>query len=181
MNNKKIHYVFSGFIVMSILVTSPCLAQPYGKGIYDSNVPYGDQTSLSIATNGNVSISITPSSSGQLSKNTSTVIITSTDVVGYKLYIRALNGTFLDSSGSQIPASLNESPSSLAVNSWGYNLDASDNFVGITTSDILIKSTAMPVSFGENTNVTFGVYMDLTKTPGNYSTDIVYTAVPQTD
>lgn len=158
-----------------------CYAQPYGTGLYNEHVPYGSWTSLSIATNGNISIPITPTDSGVLATGTSNVTVTSTDVKGYKLYIRALSNSYMDNLGAQLPASGNGTPAALLVNTWGYNTDASSNFSGISLSDTLIHSTATPVSSGEVTNVTYGIKLDMGKPAGKYTAYVVYTAVPQTN
>ncbi len=156
-------------------------ASPYGKGVYGANVPYGSQTALSIATSGNVSIPITPTSSGVLATGTSTVTVTSTDVTGYKLYVRALTSTNMNNLGALLPASANGSPAALAINTWGYNTDASNNFAGMTLTDTLIRSVTGPVSAGDPTAVTYGIKLDLSKPAGNYLATVIYTAVPQTN
>jgi len=168
-------------IAISLLITPSSYAQPYGKGIYNENVPYGNQTSLSIATSGNISIPITPTASGILATNNSAVTVTSTDIKGYKLYIRALNNTSMNNSGALLPASSNNSPAELAVNTWGYNTDLSTNFVGLSLTDTIIRSTTIPASNGDTTTITYGVKLDMAKPAGNYIANIVYTAVPQTD
>lgn len=168
-------------LLTSVIFAPVSVAQPYGKGIYNANVPYGSQTSLSIATNGNVTIPITPTSSGVLATGTSTITVTSTDVKGYKLYVRALTNTNMDNLGTLLPASVNVSPASLATNTWGYNTDASTNFAGITLSDVLIRSITTPASSGDVTTVTYGINLDLAKPAGNYVSTVIYTAVPQTD
>lgn len=164
-----------------VFISFACNAQPYGKGTYDVDVPYGDQTSLSISTDGNVNVPITPTSSGVLATGNSEITVTSTDVKGYKLYIRALSSTDMDNLGAKLPASANVTPAALAVNTWGYNTDASTDFVGITTGDVLIHAISVPASSGDITNVTYGIKLDLAKPAGNYTASIVYTAVPQTD
>ena len=168
-------------LVIGTLVPSISHAQPYGKGIYNENVPYGGQTALSIATSGNINIPITPTTSGVLATGASVVTVTSTDVKGYKLYIRSLNSTNMDNLGALLPASANGSPAPLAVNTWGYNVDASTNFAGITLTDTLIRSITIPASSGDITTVTYGMKLDLAKPAGNYIASVVYTAVPQTD
>lgn len=179
--NKKIYlYLILSIIVFGFLSASSSLAQPYGVGTYNSILPYGNQTSLSISTDGNVSITVTPTLGGELSKASSTVTVSSTDIIGYKLYIRALSNTYLSNGSMQIPASENETPQPLDVNTWGYNIDSSDNFFGITNSDVLIKSTSGPALIGENTTVTYGLKVDMSKGAGGYSAGVVYTAVPQT-
>lgn len=180
MKKRRRLSVAAVFLVILLLPTITS-AQPYGKGIYNTEVPYGSQTSLSIATNGNISIPITPGTGGSLTTGVSTVTITSTDVMGYKLYIKALSSTNMDNLGTPLPTSLNGAPAPLAVNTWGYNTDASANFVGITLTDTLIRSITTPASSGSITNVTFGANVDLLKPIGNYTANIIYTAVPQTN
>ena len=178
---KKTISFISFLIIVNSTMVSVCFAQPYGKGIYNANVPYGKQTSLSISTNGNVNIPISPTTNGTLATGTSTITVISTDVKGYKLYIRALTNTNMNNSGTLLPTSANGSPAALAINTWGYNTDASNNFTGMTLNDALIRSTSSPVSSGENTSITYGIKLDMTKPAGNYSVSVVYTAVPQTD
>ena len=180
--NKTIPFItFVIAISFSLLLPCQSYAQPYGKGIYGANVPYGDQTSLSIATNGDINVQITPTNSGILSTGTSIVTITSTDVMGYKLYIRALSDTNMNNLGALLPASANITPAALINNTWGYNTDATTNFTGITLSDILIRSITTPAPSGDITNVTYGIKLDMAKPAGSYVASIVYTAVPQTD
>ena len=179
---KRIKYnvllVFSAVIV-NLALLSTCYAQPYGVGTYDANVPYGSQTSLTISAS-NVSISLSPTSSGVLASTTGNVTVASTDVKGFKLYVRSLTTTNMNNLGTLLPTSANGSPAALAVDTWGYNLDASTNFVGMTLSDVLIKSITTPATSGDTTPVTYGVKLDLAKPAGSYSTSVIYTAVPQT-
>jgi hypothetical protein len=173
-------------VILSIIITpiiAPLVsyAQPYGEGIYNENVPYGGQTELAIETSGNINVPITPTSDGVLATGISTITVTSTDVVGYELYIRALTSTDMDNLGTPLPASANSTPAALAINTWGYNTDASSNFVGITLTDILIHSLVGPASSGDITDVTYGMKLDLSKPAGDYEASVVYTAVPQTD
>ncbi len=175
--------VLATLLASSFIITAPviCFAQPYGKGIYNADVPYGSQTSLSIATNGNLDIPITPTTSGTLAIGTSVVTVTSTDAKGYKLYIRSLGSTDMNNLGTPLPASANSSPATLDINTWGYNTDASNNFVGISLNDTLIHSVTTPTSSGDITNITYGIKLDLAKPAGNYVATVIYTAVPQTD
>lgn len=183
---KKTTFFFGifGTIFALLIIYSAsyqCKAQPYGEGIYNEDIPYGNMTSLSIATDGNVNIPISPDSNGVLNTGTSNITVTSTDVNGYKLYLRALNNIEMTNDGSSIPASSNETPAELDTNTWGYNTDDSNTFVGITLTDTLIRSVSNPVKSGSTTTVTYGVKLDLSKPSGSYSSTVVYTAVPQTD
>lgn len=156
-------------------------AQPFGKGKYGANVPYGSQTSLTISTNGNVLIQVTPTDAGTLGTASGTVTVASTDVVGYDLYISALSSTNMTNGAYTLAASANGSPAALAVNTWGYNTNASSNFVGITTSPVLLHTLTGPATAGDTTTVTYGVKVNNAKPAGNYVTSVVYTAAPQTD
>ena len=100
MKKIVIIFVFCLTFLINFVLPTLCLAQPYGKGVYGSNVPYGDLTSLSIATSGNISIPITPTSTGTQATGDSIITVTSTDVMGYKLYIRALSDTNMNNLGS---------------------------------------------------------------------------------
>ena len=167
--------------VAGALIPVVCFASPYGEGIYDENVGYGSQTSLSIATDGNVSIQDSPATGGTLATGTSHVTVTSTDVVGYKLYVQALSSSSMDNLGTPLPASGNSSPAPLSVDTWGYNTNGSSNFTGILTSNTLIKSVTGPKPAGDITTFTYGVNIDLAKPAGNYTASILYTAAPQTN
>lgn len=158
-------------------------AQPYGKGLYDENVPYGDETSLSIVTNGDVFITgVTPIPGGATGTGTSNVTVTSTDVKGFKLYVRALATTDMDNLGTPLAASSNtfSSPGALAINTWGYNINGSSNYAGMTLTDQEVKSVTTP-AINNVTAFTYGIRVDLLKPAGNYVAAVVYTAVPQTN
>lgn len=156
-------------------------AQPYGTGKYGEDVPYGSATSLTISTSGDIAIVITPTDSGTLGTALNTVTVSSTDVVGYKLYVRADGSTDMVNGPFSIPASANGLPAPLENNTWGYNTDSSDDFVGMTDSDVLIKTLDGPATDGDDTDVTYGVKVDHSEPAGSYSTTVIYTAVPQTD
>lgn len=173
-------------IVLAIAFFSTSLgneavASPYGAGKYSANVPYGGQTQLTLSTSGNIVLSVVPSDSGALATASGTVTVISTDVVGYKLYVRSLTSTNMVNGAVIIPTSANGSPASLAVNTWGYSLSGGGTFTGMSLSDTLIRSATQPYTGGDVTTVTYGVNVNNTKKAGNYSNSVVYTAVPQTN
>lgn len=180
---KTISILIGVFTVAgSVFLSVETFAQPYGAGTYGEDVPYGGETALSIATDGNVTIpSITPLTGGTSASGNSVVTVTSTDVVGFELYVRGLASTAMNNLGDTIPASGNGSPAALAVNTWGYNVNGSANYVGMTLSDVLVKSFVGPASSGDITTFTYGIRVDLSKPAGTYTTSVIYTAVPQTD
>ena len=171
---------FLSTIAIGFIFQVSAYAQPYGKGVYDSNVPYGNQTSLSISATG-ATLAVSPTNSGNLGTASSPVTVTSTDVVGYKLYIRAIGSTALTAGVSSIPASANVTSATLLVNTWGYNTTAAATFIGITSSDVLLKNALGPFSTGDITTITYGLNVDLAKSAGTYASNVIYTAVPQTN
>lgn len=188
---KKLTIILLLALVNVLALSVVSRAQPYGVGLYNENVPYGSETSITISTNavdGNVAIpTITPIDGGALGTATNIITITSTDVIGYKLYIGADGSTDMDNLGTYLPTSANTygnpATNPLAVNTWGYNIDGSViNFCGmpLDSSRQLIKTVTTPIS-NDNTTITYGLKIDMAKPAGNYAVDVVYTAVPQTD
>jgi hypothetical protein len=171
------------FIAVFSFILTPVSAAPYGAGNYGIDVPYGTETSITISAS-SVSLTAVPSGSGNLTTANSVVTVNSTDVVGFKLYISAIGSANLvtGSPVSTITASSNlpGSPAALATNTWGYNTNASANFVGLTTSNVEIKDFLGPARLGEDTTVTYGVMLDFAKRAGSYSATVLYTATPQT-
>lgn len=175
---------FFGFvIVFGFLYSQLALANPYGFDNYGGNIPYGSETMLTIATNGDVTI---PVQSGVLSTtqlNPTTITVTTTDQHGYILYIRSLSSTSMSNAGNNITASANVSPGALADNTWGYTTNAGDlnNFTGITATDASIKSASSGPYYptGNATDVFFGIKVASDRPAGNYTSNVVFTAVAQ--
>jgi len=168
-------------VVFAIISAAPAVyASPFGQGVFGADVPFGSATSLAIALGGSVDLSLTPNGSNFVGSGSHTITVTSTDVVGYNLYIYAPGGTNMTSTTSTIPASLNGTASSLAVNTWGYNIDGSSNYKGVTTTPTLLKTASGPYKNGNNTTVTYGVITDVTKAEGSYAVNVTYTAVALT-
>lgn len=155
-------------------------AAPYGQGIYNADVPYGSETSLSISAGSGVNLSLNPSVSGTLASASGFVTVYSTDVVGYKLYLRAIGSTDMTQGANVIPTSGNVTAAPLAINTWGFNTDASSNFIGIALTDTLLKDASGPFSAGDSTMVTYGLNIDRSKPAGSYTSNVMYTAVPET-
>lgn len=175
--------ILAGLCISTIvfIVDSTTYAQPYGQAKYSANVPYGGQTQLSIATSGNLALSMTPTGSTTLGSVSGTVTVTNSDVSGYRLYVRALNSSNMVNGSAILGASSNVSAAALAANTWGFNLDSSTNFMGLSTSDTLIKSTSNPATTGDTSTVTYGVNVDSTQPAGVYTSTVLYTAVPRTN
>lgn len=154
-------------------------ASPFGQGVFGADVPFGSDTSMSIALSGPVSIVATDQGNGTFAGTGShTVTVTSTDVVGYRLYTYAPGGTTMTSASDTIAASANSTAAALATDTWGYNTAGSTtNFIGMTTTPMVIRDASGPYKNGDATTVTYGVKVGKTKGAGNYSTAVVYTAV----
>lgn len=168
-----------GFGVAFLSWPSPANASPFGWGVFGANVPFGSSTSLSIALGGNVAINLTPDGLSNLSGTGShTVTITSTDVVGYQLFVHATSSTDMASGGATIPASSNSTPAVLALNSWGYNTTGSaTNFLGMPATSTLLKDANGPFTSGDPTTITYGAYVGSTQPAGTYNVAVTYTAV----
>ena len=167
------------FTLLSIAPTAS--ASPFGQGVFGAHVPFGSVTSLTIALGGNVTLNLTPSGGNFVGAGSHTITVTSTDVVGYSLYIYSPGSTTMTSGVDTIPASSNTSAASLLVNTWGYNTDGSANYLGMTTAPTLLKTATGPYESGDNTTVTYGVLTSASKSDGSYAVSVVYTAVALND
>jgi len=180
MRYRLILALFS-IIAIAFVVDYTASAQPYGMGAYGSNTPYGGETSLSISATSGVNMTINPATTGTLATAAGNVTVYSMDVVGYKLYIKAVGSTAMTMVGANIPASANVTAATLAINTWGYNTTGGTNFIGVTTVDSLLKNATGPYSTGDATTVTYGLNIDRSKSAGSYASNVIYTAVPQTN
>jgi len=156
-------------------------ASPFGQGVFGAHVLFGSVTSLAISLGSNPTVGLTPSGSNFVGSGSHTITVTSTDVVGYSLYIYGAGSTSMSGAGSTIPASSNGAAGPLAVNTWGYNTDGSSNYVGLTTTPTLFKTATGPYESGDNTTVTYGVLTDVTAPAGSYTVSVTYTVVAKTD
>lgn len=161
-------------------LSPPAYASPFGQGIFGANIGFGAATSLSVALSGNVNLNLTSNGSQYAASGSHTITVTSSDVVGYSLYAYALGNSAMTSGASTIPASSNSTAGTLALNTWGYNLDGSANYLGMGTTPQLIKTSSgtnlSTYKSGETTTVTYGVATDFIKPAGSYSVSVVYIA-----
>ncbi len=167
-------------LLASFAIQHPALAQPFGAGVYGADVPFGDLTSVAINISDPIDLTLLPSGGNFSGNDSHTVTITSTDVVGYQLFVKATSTTALTQGANTIATSANSSPTTLAVNSWGYNTTSStNNFRGMTLSDVLIKNATGPHKSGDATIFTYGALVDMTKPSGTYTVNVTYTAIGQ--
>jgi len=163
------------FAVLSFVPTAS--ASPFGQGVFGADVPFGSATSLTIALGGSVALDLLPNGSNFSGSDSHTVTVTSTDVVGYNLYIYSPGGTTMTAGSDTIAASGNSTPGALTTDTWGYNIDASSNFLGMTTTPALLKQALGPYKLGDITTVTYGVLAGGSKSAGSYTVSVTYTAV----
>lgn len=180
---KVMHIALTAItLVITMMAQQPVAASPFGQGVFGADVPFGGATSMSIALGSNVNFTLSAASFPSISGSGShTITVTSTDVVGYTLYVYAPAGTSLVNGASTIPASGNTTAGPLSNNTWGYNTNGSSNYVGVTTTPIAFKTGIGPFKTGDNTTVTYGVLTDFQKRPSDYTATVVYTAVALND
>lgn len=169
------------FVLGSTVFSLPVVAAPFGAGVFGEDVPFGSATSISIATNGNVGITASPSGSTFSGQGSHIITVTSTDVNGYELYIKSPLSTAMSNGIDTIPASSNSNLAPLAMNTWGYNTNGSGNYKGVQTTDTLIKDMTGPYKNGDATTVTYGILANTTKSSGAYTVGVTYTAVGKTN
>ncbi len=164
-------------LFLTASISASVTASPFGQGVFGADVPFGSGTSMTVALGGNPSLSLTPSGGNFEGSGSHTLTVTTTDVVGYRLYIYATN-TNMTNGAENIAASANGSPATLAANTWGYNTTGStSNFMGVTNTPVVLKDANGPYKNGDNTTVTYGVKVSATKGAGDYASSVVYTAV----
>ena len=169
-----------GVIVLAFCYVSQqsSYASTFGAGVFGANVPFGSLTSISIALSNNVAITMAANGGTLQGTGSHSITVTSTDVVGYDLYINATAATSMDNGASTIPASANATAAPLSLNSWGYNTTGSTtDFKGITTTQSLINSGTGPFTGGDITPISYGALIDMNKASGVYAVDVTYTAV----
>lgn len=156
----------------------PASASPFGWGKFGANVPFGSATSLSISLGGNVALNLTANGSTFTGTGSHIVTVTSTDVVGYMLYAHTTGSSNLANGSATIAASSNSTAGPLATGTWGYNTTGSTtNFLGMASTNSLLKDASGPFTSGDATTVTYGALAPATQAAGNYSVAVTYTAV----
>ncbi len=170
-------------VVFGLLSFAPsAAASPFGEGLFGADVPFGSLTSLSINLGSSVNLTLAPSGPNFIGNGSHTINVTSTDVVGYSLYLYSAGSTNMTNGTDTIPASSNGAAAALATNTWGYNATGSTtNYLGITTTPVLLKTAIGPYKNGDSTTVTYGVLTDITKSSGDYTSTVTYTAVALND
>lgn len=179
---SRLHIVSVFLLLLICLPVCAASASPFGQGVFGADVPFGANTSLTISLGSNVSLNLSPSGGNLSGTGSHTITVTSTDVIGYKLYAFSPFGTAMTNGSETINASSNNSPASLTTDTWGFNTTGSTtNFLGMPATPVLIKDASGPYKNGDATTVTYGVLASKIKGAGNYSVGVVYTAVAENE
>lgn len=180
---RKFRYASLVVFALCSIGAQTVAASPFGQGVYGADVPFGAGTSLSVAFSGAPHLQVDIPSSGTFSgTDAHTITVTSTDVVGYRLYVYSPTSTTMTNGSETVAASSNTSLGTLATDSWGYNITGStSNFIGMTTTPVLLRDRTGPFKSGDSTTVTYGMKVDQTKGAGDYSAAVVYTVVGKSE
>ena len=187
MSGKRATRRIAGGILASIMLLLlpylPTYATPFGKGVFGAQTPFGSADSLSMSLGSNVSITLAPSGSTFSGTGSHVVTVTTTDAVGYTLYAHTTGSTnMVSTGGATIAASSNSTLSALANNTWGYNTTGSTtNFLGMGSTDTIIKDANGPYETGDPTTLTYGAIVDAVQPAGSYSVAVTYTAVAKNE
>lgn len=162
-------------------------------------------TSITIATSGTVNLAITPVTGGAQTTGSDTVTVTTNNATGYNLSLKDSDAsTALTNGANTIPASSSTtwgSPTALANNTWGYGIASSTvgltagsgfdsaysalsnqptdshKFLGVKTTDQLVRTTSTAAGTGDTTTVWYSAKVDMTKPVLTYTTTVTYTAL----
>lgn len=172
----------------------------YGSGTYGS-CEYGSVCSITLTSNSNVSLNVTPTSGGSCTIQSDTASVMTDDSNGYTLTLAdnstntaLINGSATIGAGSGTFAS----PAALSGNAWGYRVDGLGSFGGGPTtgqSNVspgstlfaaikasnqtadTIAATSVAADPAVTTTVWYGACANTSATSGSYTTQVTYTAV----
>jgi hypothetical protein len=191
--------VAAGFSLFSGLAAAYSNGE-YGSGTYGS-CEYGVNCSISLTSDGNISLDITPTASGSCTIHSDTPTVETDDSNGYTLTLAdSSTSTALTNGSATISATSGTfgSPAALTANSWGYRIDSLGSFGSGPTvdqtnvspgsavfSDIVasdqtadtIASTSGAADPAVSTTVWFGACANTSVSSGAYTTQVLYTAV----
>lgn len=189
-------------VVAAVLLLYPILpvsAILYGSGTYGA-CQYGT-CSISISSDSNVALNITPTATGSCTIQKDAVSVLTSNSSGYALTLTdSSTNTALLSGASSISttSATQASPAALTVNHWGYRVDGvggfgsgpttaqtnisigSTLFAGLPASNATastIASTSTAASPAVVTNVWYGVCANTSVASGTYTSQVTYTAV----
>jgi hypothetical protein len=180
-------------------------ASAYTNGTYGSSTygscSYGSACSISLTSNGNISLNVTPAPGGSCTIQSDSATVMTDDSNGYTLTLAdSSTSTALMNGGATINSTSGTlgSPTPLTDNSWGYRVDGLGSFgngpttsqtnvspggtlfAGIEASNQLpdtIASSSGAADPAATTTVWFGACADTSIGSGAYTSQALYTAV----
>jgi hypothetical protein len=192
--------VFSLITLGSSLVVSAYATGTYGSGSYGL-CAYGTACSISLTSNGLVSLAVTPAIGGKCTIQSDTASVLTDDTNGYTLTLadNSTNTSLINGSYS-IPATSGtfSSPATLTSDSWGYRIDGlgsfgsgpttgqtnispgSALFAAIEASNVspdTLANTSTSADPAVSTTVWYGACANLSVANGTYTTNVTYTAL----
>jgi hypothetical protein len=171
----------------------------YGSGSY-GGCDYGSCT-LTLTSGGATGVNVAPTAAGRCTVQSDTVSVLTNSSSGYNMTMTTAttNNAMTGSSGSiNASAGTAASPTTLAMNTWGYRIDGlssfgagptsaqangsipSVTFAGVPASNqtpTAVASTAAAANPAENTTVWYGLCANDSVLSGTYSVSVTYTAV----
>lgn len=171
----------------------------YGSGNY-GNCNYG-ACSITLSSNGAVSVDVTPTGSGSCTIQKDDVSVLTDNSTGYTLQITtSTTATAMTSGGNSVATSSGTpaSPMTLANNTWGYRVDSTFGFgSGPTSAQSNVTTPSLTFSGVPASNQTpntlvnassaadpavdtpvwYGLCANSTQASGTYTVQVTYTAV----
>ncbi len=116
---------------------------------------------------------------GDVQTGVSNIVVTSNNISGYTLNIKADDPTLSSDSGDTIDAGAPaQTTSAWGYKAWGTGTAEGTDYTGVTTTDAAVKKTAAPTAHdGDKWALTFGASADSSQAAGNYSGTVTLTAV----
>lgn len=192
-------FMLWGPLVLFMGTGAVTFALPYGSGTYGT-CTY-NTCDITLMTSGTVNLPVTPTSNGVNTTAKDEAIVSTGASTGYTLtFLGSDTSTDLVSGANTISASGNTpaSPSTLAINTWGYRVDGIEGFgagptsaqtndpnavftfAGVPASNQTphtLKITSSAASPSDTTDIWYGVRLDMTQPAGTYTGTVIYTAV----
>lgn len=147
-------------------------------------------TIISVALDSQVDLEVVPDANGQFTSATANLSVSTNSAAGYKVLLstagsnNALTGPMVGESRTKIDAiEQNTTKANFPSNTWGYNLGNTSTItdttvfssVPISTAQTVIRETDMPST--DNYSLNFGAKVDNTLASGEYSNDIIVSAI----
>jgi hypothetical protein len=203
---KPLRFLVATVLFISVFIISAGVARAdttdsttYGSGNY-GYCDYGSCT-ITLTSGGSTTLNVAPTPSGQCTVQSDTASVLTDSTAGYVLTMTtSTTNNSMTSGANNITASsgTSASPTTLAMNTWGYRVDGlagfgagptssqsngsvpSVTFAGVPPSNLAgtaVASSSGPANPAVDTTVWYGVCANSSLPSGSYSTTVTYTAV----